>query len=191
MTDALRPVDLSPVNLRGASFDTHRLERVSAGGIRFRPMFRALVSYGAFVALGLVLAATVVWRGGFPPVGKAWMGLAASLLISISGLYLVLRDARPMVFDRASGCWGRRLGWSPADTRLEEILAVQLVPKMVRTKHRHSFPNYELNVVRRDSTRMTVANYRAPERAHAEAVALAKFLECELLVASGSDQNEH
>lgn len=177
----------TPARRGGASFCTHRLERIGADRAEFK------ITGGAksfsfifmFVGVALLIAAPFIITGpNFDStVGKIILP-GIGLVFAVVGVLLFRWMGQPIVFDQAAGYFwvgrgrpGDRFSMSKLKslTPLSEIYAIQLVTEICHSKD-STYRSHELNLVLHDGSRVTVVDHGSAERLRTDAESLGGFL---------------
>jgi hypothetical protein len=174
----------------GSSFCTHKLVQRSPTTVGFRPTIGACLFYLVFFAVGVFLLAK-----GLPSAlaqKSAGAGIIVLILIMVlmfggGGAYMLWQGTRPIVFDRSLRMFWK--GWSrpfPDSAAFrndvipfDQIHALQIISERCSGKNK-SFYSYELNVVKKDGSRVNVVDHGDRAQLTGDAMALSQFLEVPL-----------
>lgn len=171
-----------PAKGGGASFRTHRLVRVDATRLEFKPTTGALAFYWLFLLVGLgVLIGFSVGGGSH----GALVPLLVGAVFVVAGGAMLRFGTAPIVFDKRKGSFwkGRTSPYEVQHTSelkhyapLERVHALQIVSEHCRG-NKSSYYSYELNLVLDDGSRLNVVDHGNLERLQADARTLSGFLD--------------
>lgn len=179
--DAAKAVSWAPATRGGVGFRTRTLRQSGDQTIRFNPSLFALAISVGSAALGLWLIARFVTPGVsaryyvlhfFSFVRVVYDQLVHSMdvakisvtlfglvfvVIGLVGLYKLLRPVR---FDHFSRTFTKGYPLTrQTSVPFSDIEAIQIVSERCRGDENHSFTSYELNLVLKDSSRVTVVDH--------------------------------
>jgi len=180
-------IDWSSAKRGGTNFQTRELIKITPYRVEFRATKFALFLYSAFFLGGigtLIVTSFIKYRSHqwvFNLDDLAPMLIAVAFLIA--GNILLYFGMRPIIFDKMkSAFWkGRK---SPAQVhdpklikdfvRFSDIHALQLISEYIRAKN--SYYSYELNIIKKDGTRVNVVDHGNKTKLKQDARNLAMFL---------------
>jgi hypothetical protein len=176
-----------PLRSGGANVSTHDLLRVSAQRLEMRASGKVKFFYGLFIViLGIAWAALTSWGLG---AGGLWVFVGGQVCGALAVL-TVRQWLMWSLFDRDIGYFWQGVGSGPRDARaaashksaipLAEVYAVQILPERVsQSRHDHrdaSYISYELNLVRRDGSRVHVVDHAGGGQIRRDAEQIAALL---------------
>jgi hypothetical protein len=167
----------------------HKLRYVGSSRVEFQPAHpRSWYVITLLMAVGA--AALVYFEGG--SVAQAFLALSGGMGLSGIGWLLFHFAMTPVVFDKSIGIFwqGRkqpeRVSGNPPSKcvgRIDDIYAIQLILTYFITespdsaKDSHTYPQYQINLVMKNGTRINVVNYSdSSDRTIKNAKALSMFL---------------
>ena len=175
-------VDWSPLKPGGSNFGTHYLVTPESGGrtLMFKATKGGLVFGLVFLLIGLAILAFMFWRiasgQGFELL---WVGLLIGLPFAVAGFFLMRWLTKPRVFDLVSRDY--YAGFKKPDREqdkcidLNRVKALQLITEKVRSS-KSRYNSYELNLILKDGSRVSVVDHGNYEQMLLDAEQLAKAL---------------
>ena len=179
--DAAKAVSWAPATRGGVGFRTRTLRQSGDQTIRFSPSLFALAISAGSAVFGLWLIARFVTPGisaryyvlhffsfvrvvydqlvHSMDVAKISVTLFGLVFVAI-GLFGLYKLLRPVRFDHFSRTFTK--GYSlirQTSVQFSDIEAIQIVSERCRGDENHSFTSYELNLVLKDSSRVTVVDH--------------------------------
>lgn len=181
-------VEWTPAKGGGANFCTHRLKVISTSKIVFRVTAGAQFFYGIFLCAGLgVMTVGIVnftKHGLSVKPSDLFVPLLFGLVFAGVGGALMYFGNMPIVFDKATGYfWKSRKNpgqeFNPDQIKnkahLSDIHAIQLISEYCSGSKSHYY-SYELNLVLKNSTRLSVVDHGSRVKLREDAKALSQFL---------------
>ena len=177
----------TPAKGGGTNFRTHRMVRVNAGRMEFRPTKGAVAFSMIFLLVGLGLVGGI----GFAKLSSGTLDtetlipMGIGLVFALVGGALLHFAVKPIVFDKRNEYFwkGRKAPDAVFDknaikhwAELDDIHALQIVSEYVRGD-KSSYHSYELNLVLRDGRRINVVDHGNIARLREDAATLAAFLD--------------
>lgn len=183
-----RITEWTPTKGGGTNFRTHKFVLIDTQRAEFKATLGARLFGGVFIAMGL-FAACAFLIGGMATTGKRFeitllIPIIFGLVFVAVGMLLLASTLKPIVFDKRSGYFwkGRRDPSQQFDAArlknalpLAEIHALQIIREYVRG-NKSSYFSFELNIVRKDGTRMNVVDHGNLDKLRGDARELAAFL---------------
>lgn len=183
---ALR-IEWIPVKRGGTSFQTRKLVKTSPYRMEFRAtkfslFFYTLFSFGGIGIIIVYLLSRFNQHRFFIDIDFL-IPIFIAVAFSIAGSFLLYFGTRPVVFDKMkSAFWiGRKTPEKLLDhksskntVRVNDIYAFQLISEYVRGKN--SYYSYELNIVRKDGSRVNVVDHGNKTKLKQDAQTLSLFL---------------
>jgi hypothetical protein len=179
----------SPLKRGGASFSTHCLTEVGAQRLEFKAARGAKAFYLLFFFIGvgvLVLFTFTLLEKGISNFGfEDLFLLFFGSVFGTVGACIYHFGTKPIVFDKQSGYFwkGKRspervINHDSIKTlaKLDDIHAFQLISEYCSGDD-SSYYSYELNLIRKDSTRINVVDHGKLDKIREDAQKLANFLE--------------
>ncbi len=170
----------------GANFVSHRLEKVDSNTIKVKCTWEAMVLGLIIQFMGGTLAifgTIVVWNDGRVPWYGSLIPLIPGLVFVVIGGNLLNQLLAPIIFDFREGVFKKgiegienhRKNLKSRDCfSLKEIHAIQLLCYL---KHsRHPFQCFQLNLVLKDRSRITILDHSGSLVIRNEAESLASML---------------
>jgi len=178
----------TPCKRGGANFRTHKVVAVSAHRLEIRMTLGMWLFAGVFALIGI----GVIVGGAFACLaesaeGPMWLMFPFGLVFGGVGVGLLYFAGKPRVFDRQAGYYWK--GWrnpnlmnsaeleaSDDVVRLEDIHALQIISEYCSGDD-SSYYSYELNLVRKDASRINVTDHGKYDRLRQDAEMLAQLLD--------------
>jgi len=180
-------IDWSPAKKGGTNFQTRKLVNIAPYRVEFRPTKFALFFYMAFAFGGVGVVFFFFFSRylshQLTPDINILIPLLIALVITTIGCFLLYFGTTPIIFDKMkSAFWkGRKSPEQVLDpktlkdfVRMDDIYALQLVSEYIRAKN--SYYSYELNIVRKDGSRVNVVDHGSKEKLKQDAQTLSRFL---------------
>jgi hypothetical protein len=178
----------TPTKGGGTNFRTHKLVRITADRLAFRPTAGMLIFCALFMFIGYGVAGGVsalqIREGTFALKAETLVPLLLGAVFAAIGTGMLRASTKPIVFDRRKGYFwkGRQ---APDEVlnpetlkhiaRIEDVHALQLVSEYCRG-NKSSYYSYELNLVHKDATRTNVVDHGNVRKLREDAATLAQFL---------------
>lgn len=177
-----------PLKRGGANFKTHVLEQTTEGLV-FKPSIGMVIFSGIFGVAGIVVLGVCLYNVSLKATSVPVEILAIfGVVFTAVGFALFYFGTRPKTFStRHKVYWvGRRKEQSlpPSErvkdyTRFEDIHAIQIISERVRSKN-SSYTSYEINLVKKDASRVNVVDHGNYSAASNQAQIIADLLEVPL-----------
>jgi hypothetical protein len=132
-----------------------------------------------YIAVGLfllVLAAIVYFNN--KQIDLTIFLLAFGVGIATFGITLIKPFMKQVLFDKNTGKFKNNIDRS---VKIKNIVSLQIINKMITSKHGLSYPCYELNLLTKYGRRINVLNHNDLEKLTTDAKNLAEFLSVELI----------
>jgi hypothetical protein len=179
----------SPLKGGGANFCTHKLTEVGVHRLEFKASMGAKLFYLIFFFVGVGVLGLYIFMS--LEKGLSNFELKGTPMLLLGGAFatvggcLYYFGTKPIVFDKHSGhFWkGRRnpehvINHDSIKTlaKLDDIHAFQLISEHC-SGDKSSYFSYELNLIRKDSTRINVVDHGKLDKIREDAQKLSNFLE--------------
>ncbi len=172
------PIDLNKALLqKGPKFRSHTVI-IDENIADLKPTISSLLFCVVYIVVGLFLITLAVYvyvknhqidftifLGGF--------GIA----ITTFGFTLITPFVKQVTFDKNRGTFKNNIDRS---VKLENIISLQILNKMITSKHGLSYPCYELNMFTKNGRRINILNHNDLDQLKSDAEKLAEFLSVEL-----------
>ena len=160
----------------GASFKTHSLQQDLNGTIQFKSTLGSKLFAGLFIVVPLPFTLFLFFTKWIIPL---------VLFFMIMGSVLLYKTLTPIVFNLERGYFHK--GWMSKNVSLQlqniewceidDIHALQIISEYVSGDiDSPSFKSYELNIVKRDASRVNVIDHGGLQSLRSDAKILAKIL---------------
>ncbi len=180
----------TPLQRGGANFKTHKLVELDAGRLEFRASVGAKLMYLLMTGIGIVTTALVlrpVFTGALAsPSFENFVPMLFGVTFILVGIYMYRRGTLPVIFDTNGRCFWRGRQ-SPHETfnrselkyyvEFDQLHALQILREYIRS-NKSSYYSYELNIVKKDGTRMPVIDHGDLERIRADAETISRAVGC-------------
>jgi len=172
-------IDLSRTLIRkGPKFRSHTVI-FSDNSAYLKPTISSLLFCVVYIVVGLfllVLAAIVYFNK--EQIDLTIFLLAFGVGIATFGFTLIQPFMKQVKFDKNTGKFKNNIDRS---VEIKNIISLQIVNKMITSKHGLSYPCYELNLLTKYGRRVNILNHNDLVQLIADAQKLAEFLTVELL----------
>ena len=173
------PIDLNKAILqKGPKFRSHTV--VFQNNVAdLKPTMSSLAFCLVYIVVGLfllVLAAVVYHNKKQLDFTLFLGGLGVAILTF--GITLIMPFVKQVTFDKNIGSFKNNID---RKVKLENIISLQILNKMVTSKHGLSYPCYELNMLTKNGRRINVLNHNDIDQLLSDAEKLAEFLSVELI----------
>ena len=173
------PIDVSSTLIhKGPKFRSHKF--IFDGNVAYlKPTISSLLFCVIYIVVGLfllALAMTVyvyknqidltIFLGGF------------GISITTFGCTLIKPFIKQVIFDRNTGKFKNNVDRT---VKIDNIMSLQIVNKIVSSKHALSYPCYELNLLTKNGRRINILNHNDLTQLKLDAENLASLLSVELL----------
>ena len=98
--------------------------------------------------------------------------------ITTFGFTLIQPFIKQVFFDKKTGKFKNNIDRS---VKIENIISLQILNKMITSKHGLSYPCYELNMFTKNGRRVNILNHNDINQLKSDAEKLAEFLSVELI----------
>ena len=178
----------------GSNFRTHKLKEDLHGDIQFKATFGALCFASIFFLVGLAFLAGFIGALIGSSFSPALLIILLFAVVFGGAGYAMLRSyTRPIVFSSQKGYFykGRLQGnESPQEQGLEmwchwdDIYALQIISERIRSSsskgRSSSYRSHELNIIKKDASRINVIDHGKLHKLRADAEILAEKLDVPL-----------
>ena len=172
-------IDLSRTLIRkGPKFRSHTVT-FNDNSAYLKPTISSLLFCVVYIAVGLfllVLAAIVYFNN--KQIDLTIFLLAFGVGIATFGLTLIKPFMKQVLFDKNTGKFKNNIDRS---VEIKNIISLQIINKMITSKHGLSYPCYELNLLTKYGRRINILNHNDLEKLTTDAQKLAEFLSVELI----------
>ncbi|HOB20671.1 MAG TPA: hypothetical protein PK830_07515 [Candidatus Atribacteria bacterium] len=167
----------TPLSTGASNFATHKLKRVSAERLEYRPAAPTIALFLIFPIAGILLLLYTFLKE------MSSLGLILGLAFTVGGLLLLYYQTAPYVFDKQEGLYykGRNAKDKQPDIEnpkktvpLDSIYAVQILEKVVYSNN--SYYAYDINLVLKNKKRMLFISHTKKDRIKEDAREIADFL---------------
>ena len=172
------PIDLKKALLqKGPKFRSHTVifeDKVAD----LKPTISSLLFCVVYIVVGLFLLilAGIVYFKNHQVDFTIFLG-GFGIAILTFGITLVMPFVKQVTFDKNRGSFKNNID---RKVKLENIVSLQILNKMIRSKHGISYPCYELNMLTKNGRRINVLNHNDLDQLKSDAEKLAEFLSVEL-----------
>jgi len=173
------PVDLSRTLFhKGPKFRSHTVI-FNENTAHLKPTLSSLSFCVVYIIVGLFLLA--LSAGVYLTKGQIDLSIflgGFGIAIGTFGFSLVYPFAKQVTFDKNKGTFKNNIDRA---VKIENIISLQLLNKIVTSKHGLSYPCYELNMFTKNGRRINILNHNDLDQLNSDAEKLAVFLSVELL----------
>jgi hypothetical protein len=173
------PVDVSSALIKnGPKFKSHNI--ICNGNVSYlKATIHSLLFCVVYIVVGLFLLilAVVVYVKNNQTDLAVFLG-GFGVLITAVGFVLLKPCVKRVVFDKKTG---RFISDVDQAGKIANIASLQVVNKMVTSKHGISYPCYELNLLTKNGCRINILNHNDLDQLKADAENLSEFLSVELM----------
>jgi len=173
------PIDLNKALLqKGPKFRSHKVifdDNVAD----LKPTVSSLLFCVVYIVVGvflLVLAGLVYIKNNQVDFMIFLGGLG--IAITTFGFALIMPFVKQVTFDKNRGTFKNNIDRS---VKMENIVSLQIINKMITSKHGLSYPCYELNMLTKNGRRINILNHNDLEQLKSDSEQLAEFLSVELI----------
>ncbi len=181
-------IDWKPLNKGGTSMQTHKLVMVNADRMEFKPASGAVLFGVLLVLVGIGIVSGVVYyeymKNALRMASPIVIASGIGLIFAVFGAKFIYSIKVPIVFDRMYGHYWK--GWVDSvqgvdfnllkvHVPLREIHALQVIAEFCKGQ-KSSYLSYELNIVKRDGSRLNVVDHGCLKAVRDDAKQLAEFL---------------
>ena len=173
------PIDLSRTLFRkGPKFRSHTIV-FDKNTAYLKPTVSSLLFCVVYIVVGLflLLLAAIVYFNNEQIDLTIFLG-AFGVAITTFGFTLIQPFMKQVFFDKNTGKFKNNIDRS---VKIENIVSLQILNKMITSKHGLSYPCYELNLFTKNGRRVNVLNHNDIEQLTKDAEQLVKFLSVELI----------
>ena len=172
-------IDLSRTLIRkGPKFRSHTII-FSENTAYLKPTISSLLFCVVYIVVGLFLLtlAVVVYVKNNQTNFAIFLS-AFGISITTFGFALIRPFVKHVFFDKTSGKYKNN---NDRSVKIDNIVSLQIVTKMITSKHGLSYPCYELNLFTKYGRRVNILNHNDLEQLKSDAEKLAVFLSVELI----------
>lgn len=173
------PIDISRTLIqKGPKFRSHRV-KFNDNVAYLKPTISSLLFCVIYIVVGLFLLALAIMvyvQNNQIDLTIFLGGLGIS--IATFGFTLIKPFIKQVIFDKNTGKFKNNVDRS---VKIENIVSLQIVNKMITSKHGLSYPCYELNMLTKNGRRINILNHNDLEQLKTDAEKLAVFLSVELI----------
>lgn len=171
-------IDLSRTLIRkGPKFRSHTVI-FDDNTAYLKPTISSLMFCVVYLVVGLflLLLAAIVYFKNQQIDLTIFLG-AFGIAIATFGFTLIKPFIKQVFFDKSTGKFKNNIDRS---VKIENIVSLQILNKMITSKHGLSYPCYELNLFTKYGRRVNILNHNDINQLENDAKKLAKFLSVEL-----------
>lgn len=172
-------VDLSRTLIqKGPKFRSHTVI-FNEGMAYLKPTISSLLFCVVYIVVGLFLLslAVVVYVKNNQIDFTIFLG-GFGIAITTFGFTLIKPFVKQVTFDKNRGTFKNNID---RPVKIENVISLQIVNKMITSKHGLSYPCYELNMYTKNGRRVNILNHNDLEQLNSDAEKLAVFLSVELI----------
>ncbi|MEH6455723.1 MAG: hypothetical protein V7749_05340 [Cocleimonas sp.] len=173
------PIDLSRTLIRkGPKFRSHTVI-FDENTAYLKPTISSLLFCVVYIVVGLfllILAAIVYFKNN--QIDFAIFLGGFGIAITTFGFTLIQPFIKQVFFDKDTGKFKNNIDRS---VKIANIVSLQILNKMITSKHGLSYPCYELNMLTKNGRRVNILNHNDLEQLTTDAEKLAVFLSVELI----------
>jgi len=173
------PTDLSRTLIRkGPKFKSHTII-FNEDKAYLKPTISSLLFCIVYIIVGifLLLLAAVVYLKNNQVDFMIFLG-SLGIAIATFGFTLVKPFMKQVTFDKVRGTFKNNIDRS---VKIKNIISLQILNKMIISKHGLSYPCYELNMFTKNGRRVNILNHNDIDQLKSDAEQLANFLSVELI----------
>ena len=173
------PIDLNKALLqKGPKFRSHRViidEKVA----NLKPTLSSLLFCVVYIVVGLFLntLAVIVYVKNNQIDFAVFLG-GFGIAILTFGFTLIMPFVKQVTFDKDRGTFKNNIDRA---VKIENIVSLQIINKMITSKHGISYPCYELNMLTKNGRRINILNHNDFNQLKSDSEKLAVFLSVELI----------
>ncbi len=173
------PIDLNKAILqKGPKFRSHTIifdDNVAD----LKPTISSLLFCVVYIVVGLFLLtlAVIVYVKNHQIDFAIFLG-GFGISILTFGITLIMPFVKQVTFDKNRGSFKNNID---RKVKLGNIISLQILNKMIRSKHGISYPCYELNMLTKNGRRINILNHNDITQLKSDAEKLAEFLSVELI----------
>ena len=172
-------IDLSRTLIRkGPKFRSHTV--IFDGNTAYlKPTISSLLFCVVYIVVGLflLLLAAIVYFNNKQVDLTIFLG-GFGVAITTFGFTLLQPFMKQVFFDKDAGKFKNNIDRS---VKIDNIISLQILNKMITSKHGLSYPCYELNLFTKNGRRVNVLNHNDLEQLTSDGQKLAEFLSVELI----------
>lgn len=172
------PIDLSRTLFqKGPKFRSHTIV-FTENTAYLKPTISSLLFCVVYIIVGLFLlslAALVYFKNS--QIDFSLFLMAFGIAITTFGFTLVKPFMKQVYFDKESGKFKNNIDRT---VKIDNIVSLQILNKMIRSKHGLSYPCYELNLFTKYGRRVNILNHNDISQLESDAKKLSEFLSVEL-----------
>ena len=173
------PIDLNKAILqKGPKFRSHRIifdEKVAD----LKPTISSLLFCIVYIIVGvfLIMLAVIVYVKKNQVDFTIFLG-GIGIAITTFGITLVKPFIKQVTFDKNRGTFKNNIDRA---VKIENIISLQILNKIITSKNGLSYPCYELNMFTKNGRRVNILNHNDIDQLTSDAKQLAEFLSVELI----------
>ncbi len=172
-------IDLSRTLIRkGPKFRSHTII-FNEDSAYLKPTISSLSFCVIYIVVGLflLLLAAMVYLKNNQVDFMLFLG-GLGIAIATFGFTLVKPFMKHATFDKPRGTFKNNIDRS---VKIKNIVSLQILNKMITSKHGLSYPCYELNIFTKNGRRVNILNHNDLNQLSSDAKKLAEFLSVELI----------
>ena len=173
------PIDLNKALLqKGPKFRSHRIV-FDDNVADLKPTISSLLFCVVYIIVGLflIMLAVIVYVTKSQIDFTIFLG-AIGIAIATFGFALVMPFVKQVTFNKSRGTFKNNIDRA---VKMENIVSLQIINKMITSKNGLSYPCYELNILTKNGRRVNVLNHNDISQLKNDAEKLADFLSVTLI----------
>lgn len=173
------PIDLSRTLIRkGPKFRSHTII-FNEDTAYLKPTISSLLFCVVYIVVGifLLLLAAIVYLKNNQVDFMIFLG-GLGIAISTFGFTLIRPFMKQVTFDKNRGTFKNNIDRS---VKIKNVISLQILNKIITSKHGLSYPCYELNMFTKNGRRVNILNHNDLNQLTSDAEKLAEFLSVELI----------
>lgn len=173
------PVDLSRTLIQsGPEFRSHTVV-FNENTAYLKPTISSLLFCVVYIVVGLflIMLALIVFVKNNQIDFMIFLG-GLGIAIMTFGLTLIRPFVKQVVFDKSKGAFKNNID---REVKIDNIISLQILNKMITSKHGLAYPCYELNIFTKNGRRVNILNHNDLDQLQSDARKLADFLSVELI----------
>jgi len=173
------PIDLSRTLIqKGPKFRSHTVI-FNEDTAYLKPTISSLLFCVVYIIVGLFLStlAVIVYVKNNQIDFAIFLG-GFGIAITTFGFTLIKPFIKQVFFDKKTGKFKNNIDRT---VKIDNIVSLQILNKMITSKHGLSYPCYELNMLTKNGRRINILNHNDLNQLSGDAEKLAEFLSVELI----------
>ena len=173
------PIDLNKTLLqKGPKFRSHTVI-FKEDAAYLKPTISSLLFCVIYIVVGLflVLLGLFVYLKNNQVDFMIFLS-GIGIAITTFGFTLIQPFMKQVTFDKKRGTFKNNID---RPVKIENIISLQIINKMITSKHGLSYPCYELNMFTKNGRRVNILNHNDLNQLKSDAEQLARFLSVELI----------